>query len=53
MIEPFWWCDHCMATKSPLQVNFDETCTLCRSPVVWIDTPELAEEHGIDLDPES
>lgn len=34
--EGYWWCERCEAEKSPRQVTYQETCTLCGTPVVWM-----------------
>ncbi len=47
-VEPFeayWWCEKCQRAKSPVQVKFNETCTLCGTEVIAIDTPALEKEY--------
>ena len=42
----YWWCDNCQSEKSPVQVTFEETCTLCGEEVEWFNDDEgpLLEE---------
>jgi protein gp37 len=34
--EEGWWCDRCGAFKSPRQVTWEQSCTLCGGDVEWI-----------------
>lgn len=34
--DSYWWCFNCMAEKSPHQVTYEESCTLCGKQVEWI-----------------
>lgn len=39
-----WWCPTCQATKSCVQVKFDQSCTLCGQPVEWVEDDESVQK---------
>jgi len=40
IIEGYWWCKRCQSTKSPCQVTYEESCTVCGSHVEWREESE-------------